>query len=228
MSAARSRLTAWDGRPVPRAAPVPDGHAHHAESARCRWLPIVAAHVGWPLLGTAPDIIRGSHSPLRFSPPPFGYTPRCSAPCWLLLHSRCSSPMSRPELSDRAKRSASSSRPSNAVVPGLAKPGHGISPLSSSSTSTSLVAARSDRSPTPLTPQQAPCHRAPPPPLLQPPQPLLWPLTSVSSLSDMEPLLEPLFMYFDHGIFHFLPLLTCDLMQISFLVKNEQGSYMNT
>jgi hypothetical protein len=42
------------------------------------------------------------------------------------------------------------------------------------------------------------------------------------------PYLEPLLMYFDHGNFHFLPLLECDLMQIRFLLDNEQGSHMNT
>jgi hypothetical protein len=31
-------------------------------------------------------------------------------------------------------------------------------------------------------------------------------------------------MYFDHGIFHFLPLIMCNLMQIRFLVGIEQGS----
>jgi hypothetical protein len=51
-------------------------------------------------------------------------------------------------------------------------------------------------------------------------------LKFVGSYPTLEPLLEPLFMYFDHGIFSFLPLLKCDLMQIRFRVENEQGSYM--
>jgi hypothetical protein len=42
------------------------------------------------------------------------------------------------------------------------------------------------------------------------------------------PTLEPLFMYFDHGIFHFLPLLKCGLMQVRFLFSIKQGSHMNT
>jgi hypothetical protein len=112
MSAARFLLTAWDGRPVPHATPVPSGHAHHVESARHRWSPVVAAHVGWPLLSTALDVIRGSCRPFRFSPSLFGRTPRCSALHRPLLHPHCLSLTSRPKLSDRAKRSASSLCPS--------------------------------------------------------------------------------------------------------------------
>jgi hypothetical protein len=44
-------------------------------------------------------------------------------------------------------------------------------------------------------------------------------LKFVASYPMVELLLEPLFMYFDHGIFHFLPLLKCDLMQIRFHVE---------
>jgi hypothetical protein len=68
MSAARFYLTTRDGRPIPRAVPVPSGYAHRTESARRRWPPVVATHVGWPLLSTAPDVIPGSHRPLRFVP----------------------------------------------------------------------------------------------------------------------------------------------------------------
>jgi hypothetical protein len=49
----------------------------------------------------------------------------------------------------------------------------------------------------------------------------------MGSYPTLEALLEPQFMYVDHGIFLFLPLLMCDLMQIRFRVENEQGSYMN-
>jgi hypothetical protein len=52
-------------------------------------------------------------------------------------------------------------------------------------------------------------------------------LKFVGSYPTLETLLEPWFMYFDHGIFHFLPLLKCNLMQIRFLVEMKQGSYMN-
>jgi hypothetical protein len=55
MSVTRFRLTARGGHPVSRTAPIPGGRAHHAESTRRRWSPVVAAHVGWPLLSTAPD-----------------------------------------------------------------------------------------------------------------------------------------------------------------------------
>jgi hypothetical protein len=47
------------------------------------------------------------------SPPSFGRAPRCSTPRRLFLHRRCPSRMSRPELPDRTKRSASSLRPSS-------------------------------------------------------------------------------------------------------------------
>jgi hypothetical protein len=45
---------------------------------------------------------------------------------------------------------------------------------------------------------------------------------------SLEPLLEPLLMYFDHGFFPFLPLLECGLMQVRFLFGIRQGSHMNT
>jgi hypothetical protein len=48
-------------------------------------------------------------------------------------------------------------------------------------------------------------------------------LKFVGTYPKLEPLLEPHFMYFDHGTF--LPLIKCDLMQIRFLVENGQGSY---
>jgi hypothetical protein len=44
-------------------------------------------------------------------------------------------------------------------------------------------------------------------------------LKVVGSYPTLEPLLEPLFMYFVHGIFPFLPLLKCDLIQIRFRVE---------
>jgi hypothetical protein len=44
-------------------------------------------------------------------------------------------------------------------------------------------------------------------------------LRFVGSYPTLEPLLEPLFMYFGHGIFPFLPLLKCDHMQIRFRVE---------
>jgi hypothetical protein len=47
-----------------------------------------------------------------FSPPPFDHAPCCSAPHRPLLCCRCPSQISHPELSDRAKRSDSSSCPS--------------------------------------------------------------------------------------------------------------------
>jgi hypothetical protein len=52
-------------------------------------------------------------------------------------------------------------------------------------------------------------------------------LKFVVSYQTLEPLLEPLFMYFDHGIFPFLPLLMCGLMQVRFLFSIKQGSHVN-
>jgi hypothetical protein len=43
-------------------------------------------------------------------------------------------------------------------------------------------------------------------------------LKIMGSYPELEPLSEPLFMYFDHGFFLFLPLVRCDLMQIRFRV----------
>jgi hypothetical protein len=53
-------------------------------------------------------------------------------------------------------------------------------------------------------------------------------LKFVVSYPTLEPLLEPLFMYFELGIFHFLPLLRCGLMQVRFLFSIKQGSHMST
>jgi hypothetical protein len=83
---ARFRLTARDGRPVPHAAPVPDGCGHCAESARCRWPPVAIAHIGWPLLSTVLDVTEQAVAHSAFSPPPFSRTPRCSTLLRPLLH----------------------------------------------------------------------------------------------------------------------------------------------
>jgi hypothetical protein len=142
MSAARFCLTTQDGHLVPRATPIPSGRAHRMESSRCWWPPVVAAHVSWPLLSTAPDVIQGSHHPFRF---PF---PRLAARLAALLRVGCcfthccSSPMSRPELSNRAKRRphpCAHPTPRACLQCRQAKPGHGISLPSSSSTSASVA-----------------------------------------------------------------------------------------
>jgi hypothetical protein len=114
MSAVHFRLTAQDGRPVQRAAPVPLGHAHHRESTRRRWPPVSLPHVACPPppLTTSPDVTEGGVSHLTLSPASFGRGPRCSTPCQPLLCLHCPSSMSRPELSDRTQRSASSPCPS--------------------------------------------------------------------------------------------------------------------
>jgi hypothetical protein len=52
-------------------------------------------------------------------------------------------------------------------------------------------------------------------------------LKFVVSYPTLEPLLEPLFKYFDHGIFPFLPLLKCGLLQVRFLFSIKLGSHMN-
>jgi hypothetical protein len=112
MSVARFRLIARDGRPVPRTAPVSDGRAHCAESARRQWPLVVTAPRVLVPLTTAPDITDEAVTHSALSPPPFGCTPHYSAPLRPLLHYRGPSPMNRPELSDPAKRSTSSPRPS--------------------------------------------------------------------------------------------------------------------
>jgi hypothetical protein len=79
----------------------------------------------------------------------------CTSSCFSC---HCPSSMSRPELSDLAKRSFSSPRPPAPRACPLrqpAKPGDGISLPPSSSVSASPAAARSDCSPTLLTLQQA-------------------------------------------------------------------------
>jgi hypothetical protein len=43
-------------------------------------------------------------------------------------------------------------------------------------------------------------------------------LKFVVSYPTLESSLEPLFMYFEHRIFHFLPLLKCGLMQVRSLL----------
>jgi hypothetical protein len=50
----------------------------------------------------------------------------------------------------------------------------------------------------------------------------------VVSYPTLEPLLDTLFMYFDHVIFPFLPLLKCGLMQVRLLFGIKEGSHMNT
>jgi hypothetical protein len=108
MSATHFRLTTRDGRPVPRATPVPSGHAHRTTSTRCRWPLVVATHVGCP-----PPPLTTALSPT--SPFPSHHSAVLLA---ALLHTsryyahRCPSPMSCLELSDQAKRSTSSPRPS--------------------------------------------------------------------------------------------------------------------
>jgi hypothetical protein len=68
--------------------------------------------MGWPLLRNAPYVIRGSHRPFRFSHFPFSRMTHYSTPHRSLLHHYCSSLMSHPKLSDWAKRSTLSLRPS--------------------------------------------------------------------------------------------------------------------
>jgi hypothetical protein len=74
MSSARFHLTARDCGPVPCATPVPNAP---------------------PPLSTAPGITKEVVTHFAFPLPPFGRSPRCSAP-------RPLPPMSRPELSSRA------------------------------------------------------------------------------------------------------------------------------
>jgi hypothetical protein len=158
------------------------------ESARHRWPPVVAVHVGWPLLSTTPDVIQGSHRPFHFSPPSFGRTPRCFALKQSLLRP---SPTSHPELSDRAKRSASSLCPSCTKSLSVG-PASGAGPrdfpavvfLHERLTGDSLL--RSFPHSTDPAASYAP-PRTPPRPLLRPPQPLLQPLTDVSSPSARTP-----------------------------------------
>jgi hypothetical protein len=85
MSAAHFHFTTQDGHPVSRATPVPGGRAHHMESARRRWPPVIVAHVGWPLLSTAPDVTEEAIAHSASSPPTFDHTPHCSAPRQPLL-----------------------------------------------------------------------------------------------------------------------------------------------
>jgi hypothetical protein len=111
---ARFRFTAQDGRPVPRVAPVPSVHAHRAKSAQRRWPLVVAAPRG--LLPPPLPLLRTS--PRKSSPTPlFPLSHSATLLAALLRASRCfthhcPSAMSRPELSDQAKGSASSPRPS--------------------------------------------------------------------------------------------------------------------
>jgi hypothetical protein len=114
MSAARFCLTARDGRPVPRATSVPGGFPHCAGSTQRQWPPVITAHMGWPLLSTALDVIRGSCHPFRFSPPHLAARLAALLCVGRYFAHRCPSLMSHPELSNRAKRSASSLRPSYA------------------------------------------------------------------------------------------------------------------
>jgi hypothetical protein len=95
-----SILTARDGRLVPRAALFPVAAGHH----RTTW-------VG-PLI-PAPNVTEEAATHSAFPLPPFGRAPRCYALHWpplLPLLPVADEPP--PELSNRAKRSALSSRPS--------------------------------------------------------------------------------------------------------------------
>jgi hypothetical protein len=189
MSAVRFCLTARDGRPVQRTAPVPLGHAHRRESTRRRWPPVSLPHVACPPppLTTSPDVTEGGVSHLTLSPASFGRSPRCSTPCQPLLCLHCPSSMSRPELSDRTQRSASSPRPScteSLPTAPTSQTGPRDFPvvifLHEHLTGSSLLRC----SPTPSTPQRALHYQgAPPRPPLRPPRPLPQPLTGVSSLS---------------------------------------------
>jgi hypothetical protein len=67
-------------------------------------------HVAWPHLTTALDVTEEVVVHSTFPPPLFGHAHHCSAPRRALLHCCCLSPMSRPKLSDRAKRCTSSPR----------------------------------------------------------------------------------------------------------------------
>jgi hypothetical protein len=165
MSVTRFRLTTRDSHSVPRAAPIPGGRAHHTESTQRRWLPVVAAHVGWPLLSTAPDPREPSPTLLFPSLVQSHSLLLCSAPAAAsptIPHRRRAAP-SCPTGPKGAPSPRAASTPRVCPQRLLSKTGHGISSPPSSSASTSPVAACSDRSPTPPTPQQAPCHQGAPP-----------------------------------------------------------------
>jgi hypothetical protein len=100
MSAAHFHLTAWDGRPVLCAAPVPDGVAHHVESSQHRWQPVLAAPRGLAPHTTTPDVIEEVVAHSTFSPPPFGCAPSCSAPCSSCTKSLSAAPASEAEPRD--------------------------------------------------------------------------------------------------------------------------------
>jgi hypothetical protein len=156
---ARFRFTDQDGRPVPRVTPVPSVHAHRAESAQRRWPLVVAAPRGLlPPPYHCSGRHRGSHCPLHFSPS--HVRPHSS-----LL---CSAPAAASPTIARHRRAALSCLTRPKGVPHLCappaprafpqrrltKPGHGISPPSSSSVSTSPTTAFSDCSPTVTEPPQ--------------------------------------------------------------------------
>jgi hypothetical protein len=140
-----------------KSTPVPGGRSHHVESARRQWPPVVATHVGCPPppLTTALDVTEEVISHFAF---PSHHSAALLAAllravCCFIRH--CPSPMSRQELSDRAKMSASSPCPSctkSLAAAPASEAGHGISKSSSSFVSTSSVVALSDCPPPPTPP----------------------------------------------------------------------------
>jgi hypothetical protein len=112
MSVAHFCLGTRDGRPVPRATPVPVAALTEQKALgagdRRSSLPTWVGH-SLALLRTSS---KGAVTHLALSPPPFGHAPRCSVPRRPLHHRHCPSPMRHPELSDRTKRSALSPHPS--------------------------------------------------------------------------------------------------------------------
>jgi hypothetical protein len=186
-------LTTQEGRPVLRAAPVPDGCAHRAESARRQWPPVVAAPRGLAPSYHCSERHWGSYRPLCFSPPTLWSRSSllCSAPATAsptVAHHQWGSP----ELSDQAKRSVSSPRPScTKSLP--AAPASEAGPQDFPRRhlppwATHRTAAFFDCSPTPLTPQWVLRRQgAPPQPLLRPPRPLLRQLTCASAPSARAP-----------------------------------------
>jgi hypothetical protein len=186
MSAVCFRLTTRDGHPVPHAGPIPGCHAHCTESAQRWWLPVIAAHVGWPLLSTASNISEEAiaHST---SPPPI--RAHSSLLCFVLA--AASPAVARRRGAAPSCLTGPKGAPCHRAPPTprpclqRRKPGHDISPSSSSSVNASPATARSDYSP---TRQQASLRQgAPPRPPLRPPRPLLRPLTGVSSPSTRAP-----------------------------------------
>jgi hypothetical protein len=138
MSASCFHLTAQDGRSVPHTAPIPGGH----RSSLPMW-------VGPPY--HCPRRHQGSRRPLHFSPPTIRLrtlllrsVPAAASPA--ITHRRRVAPSCPTEPKEAPCHRAP---PAPRVCPQrrLAKSGHGISPLSSSSVSTTPAAAFSDCSP---------------------------------------------------------------------------------